>query len=740
MKKNLVGIFIFIVSCLFFKLHAQDLKNFTRLKSKGEIPQDFLVRTSEKITAELEANTNENLDENFFISSRVAIDQLLLSGQILFNEPLSLYLNKVVDYALREEGDLKNKLRFYVLKSNEVNAYSTDQGIIFFTTGLLAQLENEAQLAFIIAHEASHYILNHAREGYIESQKILTSETTYTQNDHLAVIKQLSQYRKENELAADEKGIEIFLKTDYRVDEVYSTFEMLLYSYLPFDEKKFDTTFFNTEILRIPGTIFPDTIQQISLEVNYNDENHTHPNIETRIYAAQDIVGDNKSKGELKYKISETEFLKIRNLARFEGINLLLAQREYGKVLYNIYLLQKEFPVNRFLDLSTVKALYGLTKYKNAGRYNEITERTSDIEGESYTLHGFLKNISREALNILAYRHAYDMSVIYKNDPSFLRYEKELKYELALNSKIDFNNLKASNYDTYAVGYEEEVNRINNYDSIFKSDNPNLSKYEKIQFKMELDKMKKDLADFQEWNEIYYLFGLADLVANGKFVRELESIKTENKDDELSQNETEVFTEKPEETKFDKVVIVDPYFVFETNTKKKDYKSEEEKSEDIMCLLSKDHYGIELERTILNSSELGEDSISQYNDIGLLFQWMQEVNVHKGINMISSSNDFMQDLEAKYGTEHFVFSGFFGSKFKRKITAAHAIFIFLWPLMPFAIIDLLVVRNRMDILVFSINSTTDQIEYSMYEPDLRVGLAGVLSGEIYDILEALESH
>ena len=99
MKKNLVGIFIFIVSCLFFKLHAQDLNNFTRLKSKGEIPQDFLVRTSEKITAELEANTNENLDENFFISSRVAIDQLLLSGQILFNEPLSLYLNKVVDYA-----------------------------------------------------------------------------------------------------------------------------------------------------------------------------------------------------------------------------------------------------------------------------------------------------------------------------------------------------------------------------------------------------------------------------------------------------------------------------------------------------------------------------------------------------------------------------------------------------------------------------------------------------------------
>ncbi len=53
MNKKLVGIFIFIVSCLFFKSHAQDLSDFTGLESKGEIPQDIMVKTSEKITSEL---------------------------------------------------------------------------------------------------------------------------------------------------------------------------------------------------------------------------------------------------------------------------------------------------------------------------------------------------------------------------------------------------------------------------------------------------------------------------------------------------------------------------------------------------------------------------------------------------------------------------------------------------------------------------------------------------------------
>lgn len=741
MKTKLIFLFTLVILSDVFTLNGQDLSNFTRLESKGEIPQDFLTRTSEKITTELEANTNEDLDERFFASSRITIDELLLSGQILFNEPLSIYLNKVVNYTLKGEEELKSRLRFYILKSNDINAYSTDQGIIFFTTGLLAQLENEAQLAFIIAHEASHYILNHVREGYIETKKIVGDESNYMSRDIVAIIKQLSSYHKENELAADEKGIEIYLKTDYAVEEIYTSFEMLLYSYLPFNEKKFDTTFFNTAVLQIPGILFPDTINQISIDGDYDDENHTHPNIQTRIDMALDVIGDNNSNGELKYKISESEFLKIRNLARFEGINLLLAEREYGKVLYNIFLLEKEFPNNRFLDLSKVKALYGLAKYKNAGRYNEVTEPSSEFEGESYALHHFLKIINREALNVIAYRFAYDMRVKYKNQPTFVTYEKEMKKEFALNSTIDFKSLKALDFNTFNENLSEERKRVNNYDSILKIDDSELSKYEKIQVKLELAKMKENLENFKEWIEVFYMFGLADIVSNGKFVKELEGIVDAEKNlvrgdnDQLLDSET---AQQKEKVTFEKVVIVDPYIVF--NSTKVDYEENEEDEEYIVDLLSKDYSTLNLDKTVIDSRELHQDSVCNYNEIGLLHQWMQEVNLHRGINMISSSNDLMQELQEKYGTEHFVFSWFVGSKFKKTAHAGYLLFLFVWPLAPFAVIDLLVVRKRMDIVVISVNSTTDQFEFIDHEDDLHIGMAGVLSSEIYDILEGLQSH
>ena len=57
----------------------------------------------------------------------------------------------------------------YVLRSGEMNAFSVGSGIIFVTEGLLARLDNESQLAAVIAHEMSHQLLGHTRDA-IEAQ------------------------------------------------------------------------------------------------------------------------------------------------------------------------------------------------------------------------------------------------------------------------------------------------------------------------------------------------------------------------------------------------------------------------------------------------------------------------------------------------------------------------------------------------------------------------------------------
>jgi predicted Zn-dependent protease len=127
-----------------------------------------------------------------------------LSGKVIFNDPVTIYINKVADYILADEPELRKKLRFYTLKTNTPNAFSTDQGVVLVTTGLIAQLENEAQLGFILCHEIIHYIEKHVRNGYVENKNITKGRGEYSGLSYRSRISQLSKYSKDLEFEADE--------------------------------------------------------------------------------------------------------------------------------------------------------------------------------------------------------------------------------------------------------------------------------------------------------------------------------------------------------------------------------------------------------------------------------------------------------------------------------------------------------------------------------------------------------
>jgi hypothetical protein len=720
MKKTIAIILLLAFYSSFGTLKAQDLNDFTRLEAKGEIPNEFLINTYEKIKSDQESNKDEDLDNVFFASTRYIINELLLSGNILFNEELSIYVNKIAEYTLRSETGIYNKLRFYVLKSTDVNAYSTDQGIIFFTTGLLAQVENEAQLAFIIAHEASHYILEHVREGYVEGKEIRSGTGNYERNDNKSIISQLSKYQKENELAADKKGIEIYLKTDYHIDEIFTSFEMLLYSYLPFNEVKFDSTFFNTDILKIPSFFFPDTISVISLKEDYDDEDHSHPNIQTRIDAAFQVLGDDKSNGELKYKISESDFFRIRNLARFEQLNLLLSQREYVDAIYDIFLLKKEFPNNRFLDLCLVKSLYGLSKYKNAKRYHEVTKDIKEIEGESFILHYFFQKIDRQQLSVIAFRHIYDMHCKYPQDKMFERYSTDMKNELIFHSDLNIEDLKS-------VSFREEIYTENSRilfnidDSIAKIENSDLSKYEQIRLKKILEELKKSSIGEKKIVKVdFYQYGLSDLVARGIFNPDedkLQKIVIEDAENKESDN---------------KIVLVDPYLIFYSQKKGIDFEKSGEKGEDFSDILEKEYPKLKLEKTVIDSKKLSANGVEQYNEIGLIFQWMQEVVENKGIDMISSSFEHMEAIEKKYGTQHFIFTNFTLYNYKE----SNCVEFFNLGLtgLPLFIACKLVRINKTQFDAISLNSASEKIEFSSSENISLAGSTKLIESYLYDLL------
>lgn len=107
-----------------------------------------------------------------------AVRQLREQGAMpreLENQQIRDYVNTV---ALRVAGnsDLEVPLKVVVLDSKEVNAFALPGGFLFVQRGLLDEVDDEAQLAGVLAHEMSHVAARHSWRLY---KKVLLSSIVY---------------------------------------------------------------------------------------------------------------------------------------------------------------------------------------------------------------------------------------------------------------------------------------------------------------------------------------------------------------------------------------------------------------------------------------------------------------------------------------------------------------------------------------------------------------------------------
>ncbi len=404
----------------------------------GEIPAQFKLSTMDKITGDIASDDGipEDIKINtpFYQSYRYSQNRLLMGGKILFGDEMSIYVNKVAHNLLDKSGrsELKQELNFYILKSDIVNALCMPDGTILITVGLLSQIENEAQLAFVIAHEINHYTKGHAVQDYRDA---LDLKKEYRKSDmtYQEAMKQLSDYSKDNELESDEEGYKMFTDAGYDSEEANKMLLVLQYSYLPFDEVKFDSKFFNDEHYIIPEGYFPDSslIETVEDNSDEDDTYSTHPNIETRV----EKLDEKDSKSGVIYYFPEEEFQYINTKARFENQYIHLVNKNFVKAVYECYLLKKQFPNNVYLDQCLAKGLYGASKMNttsgSASRYEDEIE-----EGNLSLLYKvFNSTMSDAELNVLALKQLLEL-----NDSTYDPFIEDLVYDLYEELDIEYAN------------------------------------------------------------------------------------------------------------------------------------------------------------------------------------------------------------------------------------------------------------------------------------------------------------
>jgi predicted Zn-dependent protease len=94
-------------------------------------------------------------------------------GLVLTDTSALSYINTLAE-KIRGKGSAESPFRIIIVKSCEPNAVSFANGLLVLCTGVFAVVDNETQLAFLLAHEMAHYNLNHhVRERHIMHQKSL---------------------------------------------------------------------------------------------------------------------------------------------------------------------------------------------------------------------------------------------------------------------------------------------------------------------------------------------------------------------------------------------------------------------------------------------------------------------------------------------------------------------------------------------------------------------------------------
>lgn len=88
------------------------------------------------------------------------------SGLVYEDVPVTAYVNQVAFKIIPESATKQINFEIKVLKHPTPNAFALPHGAFYIHTGMLARMENEAQLAAVIGHEVSHILRRHTVQTF----------------------------------------------------------------------------------------------------------------------------------------------------------------------------------------------------------------------------------------------------------------------------------------------------------------------------------------------------------------------------------------------------------------------------------------------------------------------------------------------------------------------------------------------------------------------------------------------
>ncbi len=168
-------------------------------------------------------------------------------GLVLHDEKADAYVRRIGQALIPKGLELERVTwKFRVVRDPQANAFAMPNGSIYITTGLISLVDNESQLAAIIAHELTHVMRRHTymhnrsnRKKYL-TMNIMAAVGAYAPGGIVgAVIMVVTTvapfivaatmygYGRDLEREADLKGVDMMISAEYSPEEMVNVMKLL---------------------------------------------------------------------------------------------------------------------------------------------------------------------------------------------------------------------------------------------------------------------------------------------------------------------------------------------------------------------------------------------------------------------------------------------------------------------------------------------------------------------------------
>ncbi len=338
---------LILASCASTSIKKKDIKSLTKQ------PETFLISQEESSLIKKSDKLHTKLVEQ---------------GLIINNPELNQYIQKIGD-RISPNFEAHVSLNYFIIRDASINAFAMPNGNIYLNVGLLTQLQNEEEIAFVLGHEIAHVVERHGliklvdRKDTVVGSHVADLFLMGTGFIYYATITELASFSRKMETSADEAAIKYLFNAGYGIEKAKVAITRLyendyeiergsIWNSHPDINKRNQDI--NIAIKNLPPVnkhlvslderiaLAPKLLEKLTLlVVKIRLRNKQYELAESFLNKE---ISKNQQNGQLYYYLAETNRLKIKNL------------RDYAKE--HAWLYDKSFNEKLVTELSDNKSLY----------------------------------------------------------------------------------------------------------------------------------------------------------------------------------------------------------------------------------------------------------------------------------------------------------------------------------------------------------------------------------------------